>query len=339
MTNVKNIMVVSALCLLAGMGDGLAAENAPDKFRLVNYNGWENSVIIEVPDAEVEAVVVPAVGGRILRYELYGDSQFYENRNAYGLTYTGDGHPFFVGGYQCDLGPEIRDTPASPILWLGKWSVKSIKEHSIVLASQPDTVLGIQMEKEIVVDMESGELGLSQRIINISEKEVVASHWDRTVCKGGGFILMPISRSSKFPAGWSLRHRVQDRYVYDGTNPSAENVKVYNRLLVAQAVGAPVKIGTDTDAGWVAYVLGSVIYVKYFPRIRGVEYPDSGNTVFAYMDERIVEFGPVSPPKTLKPREIYEFPEKWTLIQLKEPVNDFKKARAAADKIPQSPFK
>ncbi|MGC8829338.1 MAG: hypothetical protein ACP5K7_04720 [Verrucomicrobiia bacterium] len=309
------------------------------KISLINYNGWEKSVMIEAPEAEVEAVIASAIGGRIMRYELYGDSLLYENRNAYGLTFDGSGQMFFAGGYQFDLGPEIRDTPASPVLWLSKWDVKSVKENSVLLTSQPDHSLGVQLEKEIVVDFETGELGLVQRILNISEKEITASHWDRTYCKGGGFILIPLSRSSKFPAGWSLRHKIQDRYIYDGINPSSPNVKVYGRLLVAKAEGAPVKIGADTDAGWIAYILGSTMFVKYFPRERGGDYPDSGNNVFAYMDERLVEFGPVSAQKKLKPSEKYDFPEKWSLIQLKEPVNDFKKARAAADKVPPSPFK
>lgn len=309
------------------------------KISLINYNGWEKSVMIEAQEAEVEAVIASVVGGRIMRYELYGDSLLYENRNAYGLTYDGKEKSFFVGGYQFDLGPEIRDTVASPLLWIGKWDVKSLKENSIILTSQADETLGVQLEKEIVVDFETGELGLIQRIINISNKEIVSSHWDRTYCKGGGFILIPLSRSSKFPAGWSLRHKIQDRYVYDGINPSSPNVKVYNRLLVAKAEGAAVKIGADTDAGWIAYILGSTMFVKYFPRERGGDYPDSGNNVFAYLDERLVEFGPVSAQKKLKPSDKYDFPEKWTLIQLKEPVGDFKKARSAAEKIPPSPFK
>lgn len=339
----KRFIVAIVVAIFCAVNEGHSAQSQGGKWiSFINYNGWEKSALIEIPEAEVEAVIVPAVGGRIVRYELYGDCPFYENRNAYGLIYdiNGGGQMFFVGGYQCDMGPEIRDTPASPILWLGRWDVKSVKENSIVLASQPDIALGVQLEKEIVVDPETGEIGLVQRIINISSsKEIVASHWDRTYCKGGGFILIPLSRSSKFPAGWSLRHKIQDRYVYDGINPSAPNVKVFSRLLVAKAEGAPIKVGADSDAGWIAYVLGSTVFVKYFPCERGGVYPDSGNNVFAYLDERVVEFGPVSAERKLKPAEKYDFPEKWALIQLKEPVNDFKKARSAADKIPPSPFR
>ncbi|HON08320.1 MAG TPA: hypothetical protein PLW02_09520 [Verrucomicrobiota bacterium] len=327
---------IAVLILLIGSLNLISGE--AKNIKLSVYNGWKDSIIIEVPEAEVEAAIVPAIGGRIMRYELYGDNPLYENRNASGQTYETTGQIFFVGGYQCDLGPEIRDTPASPILWLGKWDVKGIKEHSVTLASQPDNSVGVQMEKEIVVDLESGELGIIQRIINISNKEITASHWDRTFCKSGGFILIPLSRSSKLAAGWSMRHKIQDKYIYDGINPSAPNVKIYGRLLVAKAEGVPLKIGADTDAGWIAYILNTTVFVKYFPVERGGNYPDSGNNVFAYMDDRLVEFGPVSAQKNLKAGAKYDFPEKWSLIQLNEPANDFKKAKSAADKISPSPF-
>ncbi len=327
---------IAVVVLLIGSLDLISGEAKNIKSSV--YNGWKDSIIIEVPDAEVEAAIVPAVGGRILRYELYGNNPLYENRNASKNTYENSGQIFFVGGYQCDLGPEIRDTPASPILWLGKWDVKSIKENSVSLISQPDKSVGIQMEKEIVVDQETGELGIVQRIINISDKDITASHWDRTYCKSGGFILIPLSRSSKLTAGWSMRHKIQDRYIYDTINPSASNVKIYNRLLVAKAEGVPIKIGADTDAGWLAYVLNTTVFVKYFPVERGGNYPDSGNNAFAYMDDGVVEFGPVSAQKNVKAGGKYDFPEKWSLIQLNEPVNDFKKAKSAAEKISPSPF-
>lgn len=303
-----------------------------------NYNGWENSILLEAPEAEVELIIVPVVGGRIIRYEVYGENLFYENRNAYGLTLKPDGAPFFVGGYQCDLGPELRDEPASNELWLGKWDAKPLRDYTVRLASKPDTRNGVQLEKDMILDPETGELGLIQRVKNISQKELEFSLWDRTVCKGGGFIIIPLAKSSKFNAGWSLRHRIDGKYIYDGINPKHPNVQTYGKMLVAQADGNPVKIGTDSDAGWIAYVIGSVMYVKYFLYEPRGDYGETGNTVVAYWDSRIVELGPVSPKKTLKPNEQYEFPEKWIIVHLKEAVTDFKKAKSAAAKVPPSPF-
>lgn len=305
--------------------------------QFVNYNGWQNSIIIEAYEAEVEVVIVPAIGGRIMRYELYGESILYENKNAYGVTLDDGGNPFFAGGYQFDIGPENRDYPVSVPIWLGKWEVVKTGDYSVHLRSVADPKASAQLEKEIIVDPENGEIGIVQRIKNIGNNELDFSHWDKTVCRGGGFIVMPLSKSSKFPAGWSLRRKVENIYVYDGIKPSSPNVRVLGKFVVAKADENALKIGSDSDAGWIAYILGSTMFVKYFPVVKGGNYYGD-NVCFAFLSDRIVEFGPVSAKKSVKPGESYDFPEKWTLIQLKETVTEFKQARAAGEKIPPSPF-
>lgn len=306
--------------------------------QVINYNGWENSILIEAYEAEVELVIVPAIGGRIMRYELYGESILYENKNAYGLTLDDGGNPFFAGGYQFDIGPESRDYPASVQIWLGKWQVVKTGDYSVHLRSMADPKSSVQLEKEILVDPENGEVGIVQRIKNIGDRELDFSHWDKTVCRGGGFIVMPLSKSSKFPAGWSLRHKIENLYVYDGVKPSTPTVKVLGKYVVAKAGDEPIKIGSDSEDGWIAYILGSTMFVKYFPVEKNGNY-EGGNVCFAFLSDRVVEFGPVSSKKAVKPGGTYDFPEKWSIIQLKEPVAEYKQARSAAEKIPPSPFK
>lgn len=326
------------LCLITGtLMVGINESYAAKGIQFVNYNGWQNSIIIEANEAEVEVVIVPAIGGRIMRYELYGDSILYENKNAYGITLEDGGNPFFAGGYQFDIGPENREYPASVPIWLGKWEIVKTGDYSVHLKSVPDPKASAQLEKEIVVDPENGEIGIVQRIRNISDRELDFSHWDKTVCRGGGFIIMPLSKSSKFPAGWTLRRKVENIFVYDGIKPSSPNVRVLGKFVVGKGDENAIKIGSDSDAGWIAYVLGTTMFVKYFPVEKNGNY-ESGNVCFAFLSDRIVEFGPVSPKKSVKPGEPYDFPEKWTLIQLKEPVTDFKQAKSAAEKIPPSPF-
>ncbi len=60
---------IAVLMLLVGSLNLISGE--AKNIKLSVYNGWKDSVIIEVPEAEVEAAIVPAIGGRIMRYELY----------------------------------------------------------------------------------------------------------------------------------------------------------------------------------------------------------------------------------------------------------------------------
>src|SRR4051812_18898310 len=70
-----------------------------------NYGGWSNCFVLRGGDCKV--VVVPAVGGRILHYSVNGENILSENPESFGMTLLTKSN-FWAGGYQCDVGPEIR---------------------------------------------------------------------------------------------------------------------------------------------------------------------------------------------------------------------------------------
>jgi hypothetical protein len=116
-------------------------------------------------------------------------------------------------------------------------------------------------------------------------------------------------------------------------------VKILKGVLVAKAEGEATKIGADSDAGWIAYARGRLLFVKYFPYSPKGDYSDGGNSVEVYFDKSVGELEPLSPEVKLKPGESYSFPEKWTLIELNDEVTTFEEARKLVKKVPPSPFK
>jgi len=339
MCNAALLSSIACFFLLLGASAPAAekSETLPRGIQLKSYMGWDESVHLN--SAGLQAVIVPAIGGRITHYSVNRENIIFENPSGAGKTLANSQTDFSVGGYQFDIGPEIRGIPDHKNLWMGPYDWQSNKDFAVKITSQPDLALGIQLEKEIIMDPDTGDLGLTQTMKNVSDKEAGFCLWDRTLCRGGGFALILLNKKSRFAAGWSIRNQVDGRYVYDGTNPQSPNVKVFKGVLVAKAEGEATKIGADSDAGWIAYARGRLLFVKYFPYSPKGDYSDGGNSVELYFDKSVGELEPLSPEVKLKPGESYSFPEKWTLIELNDEVTTFEEARKLVKKVPPSPFK
>ena len=329
-----SLLTLSTLCRAADK-----SRTSAEGVELKTHFGWPNCLVLEAADPEVRAVVAPAVGGRIIHYSLKGENILFENPGSEGKTLANTKDWFWVGGYQCDLGPELRGIPDHPILWVGPYEGAASKDYTATVTSEPDAALGIQTGKDTLIDAETGHLGITQWMKNVSDKETSFCLWDRTLCKAGGFAFFPLSKKSRFPAKWSLRNKIDDKYIYDGQNPESPNVKVIDDVLVAKTSGSATKVGGDSDAGWIAYARDRILFVKYFPYDPKGNYTDGGNSVELYFDQSIAELEPLSPEVKLKSGETYSFPEQWVLIPLKKSVTTFEQARALVRHLPRSPFK
>jgi hypothetical protein len=338
----RKFLGISFSLLLAAGITGFAAEPAAKTTGVTQeiYGGWMDGLTLRGGDTK--AVIVPAVGGRVLSYALNGENILFDNAEAGRLSVLNPAS-FFSGGYQLDVGPELRGLPSHPWLWQGPWGWRAPRPLTVQVFSDSELTVGVQLEKEFVMDPDTGELGVTQQMRNVVSNDVSFCLWDRTVCKGGGFVILPLNSRSRFKAGWAIRQGSKvAEYRYEGDKPADARVRVLDRVLVAQARALPdapeLKLGADSDAGWIAYARGKVLLVKYFPVFPGANYSDGGNTVEFYCNDRMAELEPLSPEVTLKPGGTYGFPEKWTLLELDREVKTHEQARALVKKIPRSPF-
>ena len=332
----KSVFVAAGLSLSIVIG--FAAE--PAGVTRENYGGWSDALSLRGGDCKL--VVVPSAGGRVLQWALNGENILLDNPAMAGRTLA-DTPNFNPGGAQCDIGPELRGIPRHQNLWVGAWQGRTPRPYVIHVIGPAEMSVGVQIDKEFTIDPESGEVGVIQRMRNIITNDVSFCRWDRTVCKAGGFALIPLSKKSRFKERWAMRRGSKvGEYVYDGDKPSDRRARVIDNVLVVEAKALPdareLKVGADSDAGWIAYTHGKVLYVKHFPVYPKANYSDGGNTVEFYCSDRIAEVEPLSPEVTLKSGEEYQFPEKWTLLELSEEVVTFDKARELVKRIPKSPF-
>jgi len=334
------VLALTILILVFGGGQAFAqpSRTAPDKKEVewlqLRRSKWTDA--FSIWNSEVRVELVPEVGGRILEYAFGGENILYQPPGVEGQTLETRKREFSVGGYQCDIGPEIRGIPEHANLWLGNYTWNLRPGSAIELTSRRE--LGIQLSKEFIFDPDSGDLGITQRMKNVSALPASYCLWDRTVCRGGGFAFFPLSTDSRFPARWSIRRTVDGRFIYDGKSPSSTNVQILGGILIAKAKGEATKIGADTRAEWIAYVRGRLLFIKYFPWDKKGSYTDGGNTVELYWDQETAELEPLSPEVKLAPGQSCIFPEKWALHKLDKEITSFAQVREIVGRIPPSPF-
>jgi len=308
----------------------------PVAVRREAYKGWPEAVVLEAPRARASLVIAPELGGRFVSYGVGGTNLLFENPDYLGKTLEaaapGSLDQGYIG-YNVDLGPELRGIPKHLPLWVGTYAA-TVEGTVVTLTSVVDPATRMGIVKQVEMDPLDGSLRVLQSMTNRGPKEATYCLWDRTLCAGGGFALIPLNPSSRFPSGWSQLRNGK----YDPERPEHPGVKVLDGVLVARAEGPSSKLGADSDGGWIAYAKGKLLLVKYFPyTARGV-YSDGGNSVELYFDPKVCELEPLSPEVTLAPGAAYEFMERWMILPLEREAATWEDARALVSKIPPHPF-
>ena len=139
---------------------------------------------------------------------------------------------------------------------------------------------------------DSGEVGLTQRLKNTGERPASFCLWDRTACRGSGFLLLPLPKRSQYRAGYGLRQPNEPKYTDAQARPTDPRFKSIEGTLVVQARGEAFQLGADGDVGWVAYTVGRALLVKWFPVTPKGLYSNVKHVVQAAVNEKYIEVGP-----------------------------------------------
>ena len=312
-----------------------ASPAPPAKLEVKSYLGQANVFFLEATQANVHAAIMPDLGARVVRFARGEENILWQNDDALGNPRPG-------GGFQLDLGPEMRQIPKHDAIWSGRYQGSRLGAVGARFVSAPDPAVGVQVIKEFGLDSRNGSLEVVGRMRNVTQGEVSYCFWDRTLVKPGGWTLIPLPEKSRFKARWCLGRRVpgkESQWTYDGDAPSHASMKVLQDVLVVKTGGPEQKVGTDTMDGWIAYAKGKLLFVKYFPCFPDGKYTDGGMSVAHYYRENLSELEPISPEVTLKPESDWVFPQMWVLIPIDKEPASFEEARALVSKIPPSPFK
>ncbi len=294
--------------------------------RFTKYLGYEKAVEIKLD--ETKAVLCPEAGGRVLEYSVAGENLMFIDE--YEKNWT-PGKPTPQSAGRFDFGPEMV-VPRHQTIWQGPWSAEITGPESARLVSQRDAASGVQLMREFTLKsnalppnsarvqrLQGATLICKQTIMNISDKTVEYCHWGRSFSPAGGICLIPLGgRPSRFPSKYVM-------YEDNGINPKNQDDKIIERDGFLEILAAPrkPKLGFDSYAGWLAYVLPTnQVFIKRFQADPDRVYNEAaGLTISVWYPKTggMIELEPIGPRERLAPGQVASFTEEWMVGQYNFP--------------------
>lgn len=286
------------------------ADEPPAGARVVSFYGYDDCIRLENKSTRV--TLAPAIGGRVLEYALDGKNALYLPPGAEGWVYE----PGKKGGSPApgrfDIGPE-QTIPRHPQLWAGRWKGEITGPRAARLTSQKDKPTGVQLIRDFTLDAKTSRLACKQTIKNVSKETKEYCHWSRTFALGGGIVVIPLTKPSRFPNGYVM----YDPSPAINFRPVDPNIRIREGFLEITAAPKYPKLGMETYAGWFAYLMkNDVMFVKRFPTYPDRVYNEVAGLTMSiwYPDRPMCELEPIGPRERIAAGESASFTETWWLL-------------------------
>lgn len=288
---------------------------------------------VRITRGEVRVVLCPEAGARVLEYSVAGqDALWFDDKER--TPEPGKPRPMSAGRF--DIGPELT-IAAHPELWSGKWTAEITSDSSAQLTSPRDEALGVQLRRVFQLNDDSS-LSCKQLITNISADTREFCHWGRSFSPGGGICLVPLFGQSRFPSKYAM---YEDSAIINVRNTD-EKIRERDGFLEILAPPRKPKLGFDSYAGWLAYVMpGDVLFVKRFPTYFNRVYSEAAGLTLSvwYPPGQRIELEPIGPRERLQPQQTASFTERWFLLSHPFPKEgeqiDLKKLREQVEALPR----
>jgi hypothetical protein len=300
-----------------------------------NYLNWGWDAVV-LRNGLITVATVPAIGARIMQYDLGRHASIFVNESELGKTYTpgpSSSWPNF-GGFKNWPAPQERwNWPPPPSIDFGPYEVRTVTEtpDSVTIESvgQKERWLtpGLRFIRRTTVFKNSSRVRVSQTLVNEGGAAARWSVWDITQS------IVHHSKKTDYENFWVYFPLDPDsRYGKSGVrfdqNSSAWKGEVSPGIFGVQFVPDGKKIFSDSygiNESWVCYAdnLDGYVYAKVFPVFKDQEYPDQGAHVEVWVSNSplYLEVEVVSPVVELAANGgQYTFTEDWYAARLQGPV-------------------
>ena len=269
-----------------------------------------NPKTAEVDFGAVQVNVALDAGPRILGYARCEGPQLFADLPGEVIG-SAIGDFAFLGGHRLWRAPEIPSITYEP----DDRPVEIDRTGNGVRLAGPPGVEGItriielsQREDMTVVD---------HTLRNDGSGAVRCAAWSITQLVPGGTAVLPQPLDPVDAAG-VLPNRAIVLWPY--TDPGAPEVELGRTEVRVHASGTKTrsKVGQANRRGWLAYVLGGEVFVKWAPlHDDSREHPDLGASVQCYRDHRFLELESLGPLAEVAPGSELHHREVWTLLDLR----------------------
>ncbi|MFM8272613.1 MAG: hypothetical protein ACKODX_09795 [Gemmata sp.] len=298
--------LLAPLVVVAAVAAGGADEPVA---RAVASHGYARAVEMKLGTAR--AVLCPQAGGRVLEFSVGGaDAMWFDE--AEKKAPPGKPGPITAGRF--DYGPELTVAP-HPKAWAGEWTAE-VTRANVVKLTGPEEDTGVRLVREFKLVTHGKRVGLSckQTMTNAGKEAREVCHWGRSFSPGGGICVVPLGdRPSRFPSRYAM---YEDGAVIN-VKAKDDNVRERDGFLEILAPPRKPKLGFDTYAGWLAYVMpNDTAFVKRFPAFPDRVYNEAAGLTLSvwYPAGPRIELEPIGPRERLQPGESASFTEEWWLL-------------------------
>ena len=287
--------------------------------RVVAYHGYTKA--IEMKRGSARAVLCPQAGGRVLEFSVNGNHALFLDDAEKKWQ---PGKPGSISAGRFDYGPELT-VIAHPKIWSGEWSAE-IVGSVVKLTSPPEEAAGIQLVREFGFIEHNKSIGLSckQTITNVSKETREVCHWGRSFSPGSGICLIPLGdQPSRFPSKYAM---YEDSAIINVRNKD-DLIRERDGFLEILAPPRKPKLGFDSYAGWLAYVMpNNALFVKRFATFPDRVYNEAAGLTLSvwYPTGPRIELEPIGPRERLQPGDSASFTEDWWLLTHPYPKKDEK---------------
>lgn len=260
----------------------------------------------------IEVIVTTDVGPRVIRYGFVGGENILgETPELSQLTSLGEWKPW--GGHRLWVAPEAMPHSYHPDNLPVDYTVDG--ELSITLIAPIEGVTGLQKEMTVSLDSSGSGVTLSHRIINHNLWGIEAAPWALTIMRGGGVAILP---GEPYRSHGDALHPARQLVLWHYTDLTDSRWRLgrrYIQLCCDPSLPEPQKIGAGNRAGWCAYVVEDLLFIKRFPYNEGETYPDFGCNTEIFTAGSFIELESLSPLQQLAPGEHTAHREKWGLYR------------------------
>jgi hypothetical protein len=353
------LLLALPIVSLAASKEASPALNGDCKVEKENYLGWD---ALRVSNGIITLHIVPAIGGRVIQFELGGHPYFNihpklkgkvvpPSESQFGMSwknYGGDKIWTAPQGWQND---NEWPGPPDPVLDAGPYTaevmISTPNEVAVQITSAPDERSGVQIGRTLHIYRGSSEVFSELFMKNISKRTVRWALWEVTQQDTASpenpreydkdfWAYCPLNSKSAFPKGFN--------WMFGLVNNPAFSVDETGRFLQIHYRDQVGKIGLDSNAGWLAVVNKRTRYgfFETFEFVPGAAYPDNASVEFwlqgpgeFIMNKEIDRMAPdpeefpylfeseiLSPLVKLRPGEEYRFRVSWFAGKTGGPITD-----------------